>query len=372
MFAKRVWLIVLVVIAVLLVVGIGPRRVDTAQASTPHDHLGETWDWGTNTSDGLVVFGAVPWSSTLLKVTNTNNGPAIWGENSGGGNAVRGNAQGAGSIGVYGSGDVGPGVVGRSTDGYGVEGYSTNDDAGFFHTASGHGITAKTDSNGSGVYGESAVGNGLFGTVAHNDTNYAAVHASSLGSASGVKASSANGYGVEGYTNSSNAWAPAVYGRSDGASDGVFGLSHNRHGVYGSTKSSNTTHAGVYGTNQGAGPAVYADGDLVVTGALRGNIGSNGGAPFPRPAYDSGWLSIAKYQCHTLNHNLGGNVDNYVVDLQFRDPYGIHNFAFGTYHDGSEDRGACYDELTNQSIQVCRRQDDIAVSKIRVRIWVYY
>jgi hypothetical protein len=60
----------------------------------PHDHLGETWNWGSNTGNGLVLTGAVPWWNGLFVAINNNNGPSVWGKNGSGGNAVRGDGYG--------------------------------------------------------------------------------------------------------------------------------------------------------------------------------------------------------------------------------------------------------------------------------------
>ena len=107
-------------------------------------------------------------------------------------------------------------------------------------------------------------------------------------------------------------------------------------------------------------------GNLVVTGAYKGNIGPNGGAPFPRPAYDSGWVSIGIFET-TFTHNIGGNTDNYVVDMQFKDDYwGVHTMGYGGW-----DPGGHWTNLTNTSITVRRGPDDTVVDQIRIRIWVY-
>ncbi len=184
--------------------------------------------------------------------------------------------------------------------------------------------------------------------------------------------------GVDGHSASASEWTPAIYGKNVGAGDGVYGWSQSRHGTFGVTYSKDTTHAGVYGTNNGAGPAVKADGDLVVTGEYRGNIGPNNGAPFPRPAYDSGWVSIARSEEKLLTHNIGGNVDNYVVDLQLHSNqygFGINCASYGGdfYDTGSSVsyEGAWYKELTNESITVFRMALDRRAERIRVRIWVY-
>ena len=54
---------------------------------------------------------------------------------------------------------------------------------------------------------------------------------------------------------------------------------------------------------------------------------------FPAPDYDSGWYSIAQNETKTFTHNLGGNVDNYVVDMQFKQFGGLHQMYYGTDYD---------------------------------------
>ena len=126
------------------------------------------------------------------------------------------------------------------------------------------------------------------------------------------------------------------------------------------------------------GAKLEVDGDLKVTGAYKGNISSSSGsdgAPFPRPAYDSGWVAVAKDSEVTLTHNIGGNVDNYVVDLQLKSdslfPLGINNFAHGLFINSSGAMGAAYLDLTTTSIKVHRAPDDGYAAKVRIRIWVY-
>jgi hypothetical protein len=113
----------------------------TAGPSCAHNHVGEVWN------------GAVAWSSGVLKVNNTLNGPTLWGVNSGGGNGVRGDGYGT-SLGVYGEADDAPGVVGRSAQQYGVEGYGK------------HGVKGEANGSGTGVYGKSVDGGGVYG---HSD-----------------------------------------------------------------------------------------------------------------------------------------------------------------------------------------------------------
>ncbi len=111
--------------------------------------------------------------------------------------------------------------------------------------------------------------------------------------------------------------------------------------------------------------------DLVVTGAYRGSIGPNGGAPFPRPPYDSGWQAVPPGTSITLTHNIGGNPDDYVVDIQFHD-----DDEYGRLQGGGMDRsgqqffGATWTNLTASSLEVRRGPDSTTADKVRVRIWV--
>ncbi len=91
----------------------------------------------------------------------------------------------------------------------------------------------------------------------------------------------------------------------------------------------------------------------------------------PRPAYDSGWVSIAKNGLKQLTHSVGGTPDNYVVNLICKDTTpggaGINQFNYG----GNNYAGVAWYRLTSQSIQVRRFAQDAFCAQIRVRIWVY-
>ncbi len=189
----------------------------------------------------------------------------------------------------------------------------------------------------------------------------------------GVRGRSEDGAGVVGWTGASD--ESAVLGNSQ-AGVGVSGRSEGNNGVLGVTTSSNAGHAGVWARNEGAGVAIFSEGDLHVTGAFRGDIGPAGGAPFPRPAYDSGWQSPAQGETITLTHGIGGDPDNYVVDLQFQNPYGMRNIiglggdwyeTIGGLHKG----GSYWWGLNAQEIHVRRQRDESGNTQVRVRIWVY-
>jgi hypothetical protein len=113
-----------------------------------------------------------------------------------------------------------------------------------------------------------------------------------------------------------------------------------------------------------------AKGDVTVDGAYVGT--------FPRPAYDTGWVPLLQNQVLTCIHNLEGNVDNYVVDLQMKDTnysdYGIHNKHIGGdchVQDSTYYSGAHWYDLDTSSIKVRRMPNDLFSSQVRIRIWVY-
>lgn len=279
----------------------------------------------------------------ILLISNTGNGDGLRGEGTNG-RAIVGSSQNndgvvgwtnaSGKSGVYGNSTVGNGVAGRSD------------------AVSGCGVVGRAmGGSGQGVYGDATGANGV-----------------------GVYGRSTHGRGVEGRTSSTNEWEPGVYGKSVGAGDGVYGWSQSRHGLFGITYSQNTEHAGVYGTNSGAGPAIKADGDLVVTGEFKGNIGPNNGAPFPRPAYDSGWVYKNGYSSHTFVHNLGGNVNDYFIDVQMKSSSGILNSRVGgdyrKWSDEYYDYGYSYSQLNTTSVILYVHKDGYP-GDFRVRIWVY-
>lgn len=99
------------------------------------------------------------------------------------------------------------------------------------------------------------------------------------------------------------------------------------------------------------------------------------------PAYDSGWVPLAQDTSQTLNHNLGGDIDDYVVqmDYQVSDSNGINQRYYGGADFGTksapgasaEDRvGAYWRSLTTSTITVYRRPEDIYADFVRIRIWV--
>ena len=100
-----------------------------------------------------------------------------------------------------------------------------------------------------------------------------------------------------------------------------------------------------------------------------------------RPDYDSGWVTVAQDSAVTLNHGLGGNIQNYVVDMQCLgdETYGVNHMYYGGADFGNNppaghaenDRvGAYWRSLTTSLITVYRRPEDTFASKVRIRIWI--
>lgn len=94
---------------------------------------------------------------------------------------------------------------------------------------------------------------------------------------------------------------------------------------------------------------------------------------FPRPAYDSGWITTpfgdpSRFCGVTLNHNLGGDADDYVVDLQ-RKVSGIAGPNLSSQGFASEFN---YSFLTNKTVTLAAPYSAVdLVSSIRIRIWTY-
>ena len=99
------------------------------------------------------------------------------------------------------------------------------------------------------------------------------------------------------------------------------------------------------------------------------------------PAYDSGWVNLDPDEARTLTHNLGGNSDNYVVDMQYRtrgvDGINLRYYGgadFGIHpapgHAENDRVGAYWRSLTTANITVYRRPEDSYAEQVRIRIWI--
>jgi hypothetical protein len=132
------------------------------------------------------------------------------------------------------------------------------------------------------------------------------------------------------------------------------------------------------GTAQIGIDTVYPAATLHVNGDVKveGNLTVRGQTTFPSANYNSGWVAIAPGQEITLTHNLRGDVNYYVIDLQFKETataaYGIHGKGFGGWHYGTDGttRGVYWHSLTTTQIKVYRHKDDFRTDEVRIRIWV--
>ena len=91
-------------------------------------------------------------------------------------------------------------------------------------------------------------------------------------------------------------------------------------------------------------------------------------------SWSSGWVDIAPGTAITFTHNLGGNPDEYAVDLWFRDTrkpgFGVHHRAYGGMDVAGQRHGVHWQNLTDTSISVVRQADDVAAGQVRLRIWI--
>ena len=285
---------------------------------------------------------------------------------------------------------------------------------GYFTNSGEKGVALQTMASGSN--GAALTAQHTFGTtvsLALGSSEDAALIAENLPNKSIAKL--AGSYAVAG-ENDSGTWG-VIAGRRLSQQVGVWGGVRNWHdtGVVGSNVETEAEgrlgfgDVGVYGVSH-EGPAIHADGDLLVEndtriqgglnvrwdtsiggnlsagyvnaesgasiggdlhvrGALRGDIAPQGGSPFPRPAFNSRWTTIAKDEAITLTHNVGGQTDNYFVDIQCRsERNSIHNLSFISHPQSK--RGVSFSKLSNADVNIHRRANDEFCHEVRFRIWV--
>ena len=90
--------------------------------------------------------------------------------------------------------------------------------------------------------------------------------------------------------------------------------------------------------------------------------------------WSSGWVDIATDTATTFPHNLGGDPDDYAVELWFRDTdpggKGINSWGIGGFEAGGNFRGAYWQNLTDTTIEVFRHGDDVFADQVRVSVWI--
>jgi hypothetical protein len=304
-------------------------------------------------------------------------GRGVFGQSEGSsGIGVKGWASNAGDVQNYGgyftaTGSRGIGVYGWAENEGDVENYG-----GYFFAAG---------QRGTGVYGEGST----FGV--HGESNNWAVYGNGYIGVAGMGLKPRDGYSYGGYFDALGSHAVGVEGvaRSEGdavnyggvfsaAGDsgrGVYGKATGNDGIGVYAEATGTNGTGIYAKGGPSGYAGYFDGDVEVRGDLMVS-----GSFFPRPAYDSGFLAYGQGESKTLFHDVGGDVEHYVVDLRCWDTappgivVGINNIGAGGdlyTTDSFENRGALFTNLTATSITVFRGTNDLACEEVQVRIWVY-
>jgi hypothetical protein len=97
---------------------------------------------------------------------------------------------------------------------------------------------------------------------------------------------------------------------------------------------------------------------------------------FPAPNYNSGWINVSAGVTWNLTHNLGGDVNNYFVDIMAYDTRNdtqlYHNLYFGMdWSDAVTSRGFYWKNLNSTHISIYRATSDTRAGALRIRIWTY-
>ncbi len=109
----------------------------------------------------------------------------------------------------------------------------------------------------------------------------------------------------------------------------------------------------------------------------------------PKPTYVSAWQAIPVNGTFTFPHSIGGNADDYLVDLEYKSSIpeiGVNQIYYGGARLGSNMPrtnpidlgspndlvGAYWDNLTSSDITVHRNPQDKYADEVRVRIWDFW
>lgn len=90
---------------------------------------------------------------------------------------------------------------------------------------------------------------------------------------------------------------------------------------------------------------------------------------FADPHYDSGWVQATAGGTKSFTHNLGGDVDDYVIDLWGKTSEGGMSQAEYYIDSADKERGAYWHSLNATQIGVYRGANDQKAFYVRVRIW---
>jgi hypothetical protein len=212
----------------------------------------------------------------------------------------------------------------------------------------------------SGGWGNSA--SGLYSSISGGYSNIASDQSSSVNGGSGNAATGLYSSVSGGLDNTASGQNSSVSAGStntaSGLSSSVSGGNLNEATVEGAAVS-----GGRYNTASGLW-ATVSGGESKEAAALY----SKG----TKPDYDSGWVPTGSGTNFTLTHDLGGDADDYVVELWFKAVqydtiYGTHSMFYG--NDNYNMDGAGWNSLTNTQIEVERAVNDRFVDEFRVQIW---
>lgn len=140
---------------------------------------------------------------------------------------------------------------------------------------------------------------------------------------------------------------------------------------------------GLYAVGGPQGSAGVFQGDVVITGWGNGIVfpdGTrqtsaagldivNGGCCCPTPAYDSGWVDLTFDKSAKLTHGVGGNLDDYVVDLELKRDNIIGEQSLTNREIGTD---FYYDRLTTSTVTIYGPEMagmDFG-AWVRIRIWL--
>ncbi len=88
--------------------------------------------------------------------------------------------------------------------------------------------------------------------------------------------------------------------------------------------------------------------------------------------WSSGWITVARGSAVTLTHNLGGDPDDYLIQMWFLDTdngHGINIRAYGGLEKNGQWYGAAWQNLTANTIQIVRYANDTLADRIMVQVW---
>jgi hypothetical protein len=90
-------------------------------------------------------------------------------------------------------------------------------------------------------------------------------------------------------------------------------------------------------------------------------------------SWSSPWVAIPAGSARVFRHNLGGDPDDYAVEMWFRDTddgLGINRRGYGGLEYDGNKFGAHWQELTANTIKVYRQPEDNGADFVRVRVWI--